>query len=198
MDTNQLTPQDSFDIINKAISNFRMNYRESAKIFLLWGWILALASLSNYIILAVLKGSEAYNLMGIYSLINWVIFIVIGFIAQFFILRSINKDKKVYSHLEGYLKKLWIVSAAAFFIGGFLCFQLGIDPPAIMLLIAGLATTASGLLIKFKPLILGGISFFIFSVAATFVSNEYIALIVCAAIICGYLVPGYFLKSAKE
>jgi uncharacterized membrane protein YgaE (UPF0421/DUF939 family) len=67
-----------------------------------------------------------------------------------------------------------------------------------MLLIAGIATTTSGLLIKYRPVIIGGMAFFIFSIAATFVSNEYISLIVCAAIICGYLIPGYFLKSAKE
>jgi len=30
-----------------------MNYRESAKVFLLWGWILAIASLSNFIILTI-------------------------------------------------------------------------------------------------------------------------------------------------
>ena len=67
-----------------------------------------------------------------------------------------------------------------------------------MLLIGGIATTTTGLAIKFKPLIFGGMSFFIFSIASTFVTNEYLALVVCAAIICGYLIPGYFLKAAKE
>jgi hypothetical protein len=67
-----------------------------------------------------------------------------------------------------------------------------------MLLIAGIATTTSGLSIRFKPLVIGGISFFIFSIITTFVSNEYIALFVGVAIICGYLIPGYLLKSAKE
>ena len=67
-----------------------------------------------------------------------------------------------------------------------------------MLLIAGIATTTSGLLIKFKPLTLGGMAFFIFSIATAFVSNEYIALITGAAIVCGYLIPGYLLKSAEE
>jgi uncharacterized membrane protein YgaE (UPF0421/DUF939 family) len=66
-----------------------------------------------------------------------------------------------------------------------------------MLLIAGMATTTSGLLIKYRPVILGGMAFFVFSIAATFITNEYISLIVFGAIICGYLIPGYFLKSAK-
>ena len=112
--------------------------------------------------------------------------------------RKINKDKKVYSYLESYLKNLWKVTAASFFIATLLCIKLEIAPPPIMLLIAGIATTTSGLLIKFKPLIIGGMTFFIFSIATTFVSNEYISLITGAAIICGYLIPGYFLKSAKE
>lgn len=198
MDNNNLTPEDSFEIINKAISNFKMNYKESAQIFLLWGWILTLASFSNFIILKILHSKEAYELMGPYSLGNWAVFGIIGFIILYFMDRRINKSKKVYSYLESYIKKLWTVSAVSFFIAALICIKLEIAPPPIMLLIAGIATTTSGLLIKFKPLIIGGMSFFIFSIATTFVTNEYLALIVGAAIICGYLIPGYFLKFAKE
>lgn len=67
-----------------------------------------------------------------------------------------------------------------------------------MLLLGGFATTTTGLFIKFKPIIIGGMAFFVFSIASTFVSNEYIALIVGVAIICGYLIPGYLLKATKE
>lgn len=198
MKTNSLTPEESFGIINKAISNFKMNYRESAKIFLLWGWILTLASFSNFIILRILHIKEAYNLMGAYSLGNWAIFGLAGFIILFFMERQTNKEKKVYSYLDGYLKNLWTVTGASFFVAALVCIKLEIAPPPFMLLIAGLSTTTSGLLIKFKPLTIGGILFFVFSFITTLVSNEYMALIVGAAIICGYLVPGYLLKSAKE
>jgi len=64
MEKNNLTPEESFKIINKAIDNFKMNYKESAKIFLLWGWILTLASFSNFIILKILHSKESYQLMG--------------------------------------------------------------------------------------------------------------------------------------
>ena len=198
MKENDLTPEESFTIINKAISNFKMNYRENAKIFLLWGWILTGAGISNFIILRVLRSKEAYELMGPYSLGNWAFFFLAGFTAMFFLLRKLNKERKVYSHLDSYFNKLWQVSAATFFVGTFICVKLGIMPPPVMLLIAGLATTVSGLFIKFKPLIFGGIAFFVFSIAATFVNNEYVALLTSAAIACGYLIPGYLLKSAKE
>jgi hypothetical protein len=198
MEEQNLTPQESLHIIDKAISNFKVNYRESAQIFLLWGWMLALASFSNFIILRVLNNMGLFDQMGMYSLANWGVFILIGFVIHFFVMRKIDKNKKVYSHLDTYINKLWQVTAASFFIATILCIKLEISPPPIMLLIAGIAATTSGLLIKFRPVVIGGMAFFLFSIAAAFVSNEYNALITCAAIICGYVVPGYYLKSAKE
>lgn len=198
MEKNSLTPEESFDVINKAIANFKINYKEGSKVFLLWGWILALASFSNFIILKILHSREAYGLMGPYSLGNWAVFCIIGFIIMFFMVRKINKDKKVISHIDKFVDNLWWVTMASFFTAIFISIRLEIAPPPFMLLIGGLATTTTGLAIKFKPLIFGGITFFIFSIAATYASYEYIALIVCGAIICGYIIPGYFLKSVKK
>lgn len=197
MSEKELTPEESFNIINKAITNFKVNYKESAQIFLLWGWLLTLASLSNFIILRILHSREAYELMGPLSLANWGFFILTGFIILFFLLRRMNRNKKVYSYLENYINKLWQVAGASFIIGTLVCIKLEIMPPPIMLLIAGIATTTTGWLLKFRPLIIGGIVFFAFSVATTFVTNEYISLLTAAAILCGYVIPGYLLKSAK-
>jgi len=198
MDNSRLTPEESFKVINQAITNLKINYREYGTIFLFWGWILTFASISNFVVLKILIAKEAYRSMGVYSLGNWGLFALAGFIIQFIMLRNIDKNKKVYSHLEDYIQKLWTVACASFLIATLLCVRLNINPPPIMLLLAGMATTTSGLLIKFKPVVIGGISFFIFSIIASFVTNEYIALVVSAAIICGYLIPGYILKSTTE
>jgi hypothetical protein len=205
MEKDNLTPEESFDIINKAISNFKMNYREDSRVFLLWGWMLSLASISSFFIFKILNNLEAnaltvgkWDLKGFIFLGNWFLFISVGFVWMYFIVRKMKKNKKVYSHIDKFIDNLWWVIAPSFFIAIFLCIKLEIAPPAIMLLIAGIATTTTGLTIKFKPLALGGISFFIFSIASTFVTNEYLGLVVFAAIVCGYLIPGYLLKSAKE
>jgi len=198
MEKHDLTPEQSLAIISKSIANFKMNYRESARFFLLWGWMLTFASFSNFVILRILHAREAYGLMGPLSLGNWGLFILIGFVVQFFMNRQINRNKKVYSHLDGYIRDLWIVAAVGFFVGTLVCVQLDIIPPPIMLLIAGIATTASGVMIKFRPVILGGVAFFAFSIATSFVNNEYIALLTGLAILCGYVIPGYYLKSAKQ
>lgn len=198
MEENSLTPEESFDIINKAISNFKMNYKENSKVFLLWGWILTLASLSSFIILKISSSWESHELNGLIFFGNWIVFCSIGFIIMYFMVRKMKKNKKVYSHIDKFIDNLWWVIAPSFFIAIFICIKFEIAPPPLMLLIGGIATTTTGLAIKFKPLIFGGMSFFIFSIASTFVTNEYLSLVVCAAIICGYLIPGYFLKAAKE
>jgi len=198
MEKNNLTPEESFEIINRAIANFKMNYRENAQVFLLWGWILTLASISNFIILKLLSSWVALEHKGFLILGNWVVFILIGSIILYFIVRKEKKEKKVHSQIDRFIDKLWWVTAASFGIAIILCFRLEIEPPSLMLLVAGIATTTTGLVIRFKPLIFGGMSFFVFSIASTFVTNEYLALVVSAAIVCGYLIPGYFLKAAKE
>jgi hypothetical protein len=198
MEKENLTPEESFVIINKAIANFKMNYRESSHVFLLWGWILTLASISNFIILKMMNSVEGWEHKGFLILGNWVVFILIGSIFMYFIVRKEKKEKKVHSQIDRFIDKLWWVTAPSFFIAIILCFRLEIEPPSLMLLVAGIATTTTGLVIRFKPLIFGGMSFFIFSIASTFVTNEYLALVVSAAIICGYLIPGYLLKAAKE
>jgi len=205
MNKNDLTPEESFDIINKAISNTKMNYKESSQVFLLWGWILSLASFSSFFILTFLNSKEAHELTGgiwkykgLFFLGNWFLFCLVGFIIMYFMVRKINKNKKIISHIDKFVNNLWWVTMASFFIAIFICIRLKINPPSIMLLIGGIATTTTGLAIKFKPLFFGGMTFFIFSIASTFVTIEYTTLLVSGAILCGYVIPGYFLKSAKE
>ena len=198
MHQNELTPEEGFTIIQKAISNIKTNYKESAQIFLLWGWILSLACFAQFIILKIFQEKGTYDQIRLYSIGNWVLFMLAGFIIQFFILQKINRKRKVYSYLEGYLKSLWIVVVISFCVAAFICITLKIALLPIILLIAGIGTTTTGLLIRFRPLVIGGVTFFIFSIAAPFVSGEYLNLLAAAAIICGHLVPGYLLKSAKE
>lgn len=196
MDKNILTPEESFDLIQRHISSFKNNYKENAKFFLLWGWIMSIASLSHFIITKILIINEAYELMIVSSIGNWIMFVLLGFLIEYFMSR--NNNKKVFSQLDRFSNVLWKVTGASIPVTIILCIKLQVPPPPFFLLIMGSATTITGVLIKFKPVIAGGIAFFLFSVATTFVQNENMLLIMGAAIFFCYLIPGYFLKSAKE
>jgi hypothetical protein len=63
-----------------------------------------------------------------------------------------------------------------------------------ILLLAGVPTFLSGFIIKFRPLIAGGISFWIFALVINFTGPFLAHLSVPLAMITGYLIPGYMLK----
>ena len=64
----------------------------------------------------------------------------------------------------------------------------------MVLLFAGYATFLSGKLIKFKPMVYGGISFWLWSLIAYSVGPYNGLLITSAGIFTGYLIPGILLQ----
>ena len=67
-----------------------------------------------------------------------------------------------------------------------------------ILTLAAMPTFISGFIVKFKPLILGGISFWVFALIAYFAGASVGQLAVPAAMLTGYLIPGYLLKKKVD
>jgi len=74
----------------------------------------------------------------------------------------------------------------------------GWPPFLYTLIMAGIGTTVSGMVMKFRPLVWGGILFFAAAVAGIYLSDAALPLLMGLAMIGGYLVPGYLLKAAHE
>ncbi len=66
--------------------------------------------------------------------------------------------------------------------------------PYIMVL-AGLPTFISGIILKFRPLVIGGICFWIIAIIMSFAGPEIFPLGMPVAVVAGYLIPGYMLKN---
>jgi hypothetical protein len=67
-----------------------------------------------------------------------------------------------------------------------------------ILLLAGFPTFVSGIIIRFKPLIAGGICFWILTLVVNFGGPTIGPLGVPVAMIAGYLIPGYMLKNKVD
>ncbi len=74
----------------------------------------------------------------------------------------------------------------------------GWPPFLYTLIVAAIGTTVSGLAMKFRPLVWGGVLFFGAAVAGVYLPDAYLPLLTGLAMIGGYLVPGYLLKAAHE
>jgi hypothetical protein len=67
-----------------------------------------------------------------------------------------------------------------------------------ILMLVGFPTFMSGIIIKFRPLIIGGICFWIFALLVNFSGPVLGPLGVPLSMIAGYLIPGYMLKNKVD
>jgi hypothetical protein len=71
-----------------------------------------------------------------------------------------------------------------------------IDP--LFLAIYGVPTFLSGIILRFKPLVWGGVSCWLLSVLSVIIPVEYHLLLVSAAMIVAWIVPGYLLRAKHK
>lgn len=186
---NLLTPQESLLLITQAIGQARQNIRENSFCFLLWGWLIATASFSTWLI-------HQYASFSFYFL-PFPLLSAIGIITTFSYYRKKRMQTSL-SYISDFLGKMWMVLAISFVIVVFISVSKHTVPFTYTLLIAGIGTLASGLTMKFKPLILGGILFFAAALVSVYMKDDYKVLLQGVAVVVSYLVPGYLLKSDKS
>jgi hypothetical protein len=183
-----LSPEESLQLISDAIAMTRENIRQNSFPFLLWGWLISLASFSFFIL-------HQYSSFHYYFL-PFPVLAITGVITTIIYYRQ-KVSASTVSYLNNFLYKMWLVLGISFFTVVFINVSQNKPPFTYTLIIAAIGTLASGLIMKFRPLIIGGILFFIAAIASIYVADEYKVLLNGIAIIFGYLIPGYLLKSAK-
>jgi hypothetical protein len=55
-------------------------------------------------------------------------------------------------------------------------------------------TFLSGILLRFRPLVIGGIGCWVLSVLAGYIDYDYQLLLLAAAMIIAWIIPGYILR----
>jgi len=68
----------------------------------------------------------------------------------------------------------------------------------LFLILFGMGAFITGGIIKFKPLILGGLLGLPIGLLAVYSSVEYIQLYMALGVVCFNLIPGYMLKAAHS
>lgn len=182
----KLTPQQSLTLITEVINQTKENIKSHSFIFLLWGWTLAIASILRFLIQT--QSNFKYYFLPFPILVTLALMVTINY----------NRNKTSETHLNFFLKKLWIALAIGFIAIVFVSIYQKIEPFTYTLILAAIGTTVSGMAMNFKPLVFGGVCFLVASIGCLFVADEYKVLIHGFAIIVGYLIPGYILKNSKS
>jgi hypothetical protein len=182
---------EKLNVIYDMIENSKTRIRENAFFYLLWGWLVLIASLSHFILMR----------MGIfYSFLAWPVFMTIGMVISVITGIRIGKRAGYRTHIDTAVIYLWygfsfaLVVILVFSIGGKIPWEMS---NVLIITLYGLGTFVSGGILKFKPLIIGGISCWVIALGAFFVPGNYTLLLVTISIITSYLIPGYLLRNAR-
>ena len=186
----QFKQEDSLAVISEMISVAKRSFVRMSYYFLLWGWLLLAAGLAEYVLGSVLD-------QGKFAWLGWPVVGVLGGILAMLRGRKESQSAGVATYMDRVFMYLW---------GGFVLTLVllivtsvsqKMNPGPAVMLLTGLPTFVSGGVMRFRPLIVGGVVFWALGVLAYF-SGEYSSLLFCAAIAAGYLVPGYLLQKAER
>ena len=177
-----LSPNESLALISDTIKKTKENLREHSFTYLLWGWMIAIASFSSFLLLLFSHSPFFFVPFPILSILAVVINIV-----YYFNQKITNPTE---THLAYFLNRMWLVVFASI--------SQKIDPYTYTIILGGIGTLTSGIVTKFRPLILGGILFFILAILSVYIPLEYKILVQGIAVIVGNLIPGYLLKHSKQ
>jgi len=184
-----LSGEESLKIITDMINKTKVNIRQSSFHLLFWGWLIFACSLSEYLLWKLTDFASPWYV--------W-FFVIPGVFVSLIYGFTTGRKAKVHTYAEMLYTWTWM----AFLFASLVLFillskEMQYFPPFI-LTIAAIPTFLSGIIIKFRPLIIGGITFWIFALIAHFGGREIASLAVPVAMLTGYLIPGYILKRKTD
>ncbi|MFZ1808324.1 MAG: hypothetical protein WAU36_13925 [Cyclobacteriaceae bacterium] len=188
-ETDNLSPQQSLDLIQSMIRQAHGNMSSNSFYLILWGWVVIAANLGMYVMIKFTDIQQPH-LIWLIAIPAWVISMIHGS-------RHGRKQRKT-SHLDRVNMWLWIAFGICILpVIGFMN-KLNFQVTPLILIVTALPTFVTGIMLKFRPLLLGGISFYVFGIICFFVSPLNQFLVGSIAIVCGYLIPGYLLKATRK
>lgn len=190
MKNKELTHVQSLELIEQMIATARHKTVDNGFHFLLWGVLVALTSILVYIL--------SINGMGPVVHFSWAIMSAMGMVAALVYERRQTKTAQTQTQLDRIYINLWLGFGLTLVILIFISLSYGVIPIAIILALVGLATFISGVINRFRPLVVGAIIFWICAAACTQFNPNTQLLLNAMAITLGYIVPGILLwKKSK-
>ena len=181
-----MTGEESLKIITEMINRSKVNINQSSFHLLFWGWLIFACSLSEYLLMKFSDFTHPYYIW-FFVIPGVFVSMIYGFVT--------GRKAKVHTYAEKLYTWTWVgflITATVLFIVQ--SKRLDIVAPYILLL-AGFPTFVSGFILKFRPLILGGLCFWIIALVVSFAGPAAAPLGMPVAVLIGYLIPGYMLKN---
>ena len=182
-----LDGHDSLKIIDEMIATAKHSVSDKSFHYLLWGWLVLIASGLDYYLLTVQHLPNHW--------LPWPILMGTGGVIAFLYFLFQKRKTHVKTYFETFLGHTWASVLVALFLTGFIGARFG-DQMAypVIMIIYGMGLFVSGMTFRFIPLIIGSISCWICAVAACYVTFDIQLILLGISVLSGYIIPGYILK----
>jgi hypothetical protein len=193
MDERNLTPEESLLLISRTIEETKQRFQENGHIIVLWGSITFSVFFLQYF----------FSLTGLYKKFDiiWTcILFPIGAIYTFVYVRRKEKKCLIPKNILGRILGTigWLVGMNLMLLGFFFGGHLGNALAPIMIILLAIMIIISGVSIRFKPLIIGGILLNLIGFGTFLVSREYHGFSLMLGSVVGFIIPGILLNIAKK
>ncbi|HEX2921397.1 MAG TPA: hypothetical protein VHO50_09570 [Bacteroidales bacterium] len=180
-----MSGEESLRIITDMINKTKVSISQSSFHLLLWGWLIFACSLSEYLLWKFTDFTHPFYVW-FFVIPGIFISVIYGFIK--------GRKEQVYTYATSVYVWTWI----SFMFGSIVLFVIKSnrmeDFAPLILTMAAIPTFISGIILKFRPLIIGAIIFWTTAIIANFTGPEISGLAMPVSMLCGYLIPGYMLK----
>ncbi len=193
---NSINEKESLEIIRTMIHKAQTNMSEGSIFYLIWGWAVLLAIIAQYALLEW-SGTE-------YHWVAWPVLMSLAGIVSAIVGRKRASRQKYVTFVDNTMAFLW---------GGFVIFLFAIlflsptigwaNSYLLVIGLYGLGTFVSGGVLRFRPLIIGGVISLGLCFTGILLRNSIteftqVLILLAISIVCSYLVPGYMLRAQKN
>ena len=191
MNEENFSPKESLLLIQSMIDRTKQAISDKSIYYLVWGWITFVACTGQFMLKHIYDYPKHYYVW-------WLV--VPGLVFSVVYGAREDKKQKIKTYVGESIKFLWIGMGIAYFVLSMILSELGWDKPVFpfFIMLYGLGTFISGNIIKFRPLILGGICAFILAIVSTYASYDYQMLFGAGAILVSYIIPAYILRAKQK
>ncbi len=190
MEERKLTEHESLDLINQMIVQAKHEIQDNGLGWLLWGWMIFLASLSTFFLASVESS---------YLFIGWNAFGLIAIPLMVYQVIRDGRSTRVRTYVDDILRYVDIAFSICIFV---IIISMNI-PDAVhpnegfgyFLMVYAFLMLVQGGALKFRPLFIGAVINWAGAIAI-FINQEfkYDMLITAIAVFIGYIIPGYILR----
>jgi hypothetical protein len=193
-DDSNFDEKQSLQIIQSMIHRVQGSVRDNGFYFMLWGWLVFIAAVSQYIMIYMGYGEP--------SGLVWAVLMPLGAVISIIRGRRDGKKEKV----KTYTEELLYYALTSFIVSLFIVMLFvpmtassaeegWVKAYPMIMMVYGCWLFISGGAIKFRPLIIGAVIDWACAIAGFFIHSYDIILLLAFAVLAGYIIPGHMLKA---